>query len=333
MAVANSDTVDVADPMGFDAEGDDASIYINDDPAPQTEDDEHPEGEQDGDGPEAEPRAGKSDAERLKTERAAKRKATKERDAANRRVMAMAEQFEQRFAQQEAISQELISRLQAYETGGVQQAQEAAEHAFQLASAVYQEALTSGDVARIVTADSARLDARDRLMQSKHMQPRAITVPQRQRQATNTPQVAPVATHATNFMARHPWLRISMTPQGPVALDADAAAILELDSHLITTEHTDPNSQEHWDELEQLAKARLPHRFKAASATGTQQRRGTGFSPVAGASRAPAGAGAGKVQLPNELIQAYRAMGRDVNDPKVRERMEKYYSESKGRRT
>lgn len=171
--------------------------------------------------------------------------------------------------------------------------------------------------------------------------------------AKQAPKTAPTAESAvlSDWMEENDWF----DPEGHDKY-SDLARSL---SKQIAADGFNPKSQAHFDELDRRMRKKAPEIFETSnrrtgdddqaddrgnhgggdgggqreSRRATAADRGTDRGPrsVVGSARNGANGGqtdwAKNTKVPAELIRSYAAAGRDINDPKVRERMRQHYNE------
>lgn len=263
-------------------------------PATAQQGDELPPGEAE---TETEERPKMSAEEKLKRERSAKKRALRQKAASDAQTAALLQTV-----------QSLVSEVQTLKGAGFTQATASIQDELKAAQEQRRQALQAGNLDALDQADERIYKARRGLEIANSQQ--------QQRKQPQRPQGDAPNRHAQTWIEDHDWFDPSDET------DPDSMVIRAIDKQL-AREGLNPRSPEYFEELEERAKERLPHRFKP-------QRQKPG-QVVAGGSRAPSN-GAGRTQFPAAYIAAWKARGLDVNDPAIQKRMKARWDETQARK-
>lgn len=190
-------------------------------------------------------------------------------------------------------------------------------------------AIASADEAAIMEAEEAVFTARSALQQINAAEQQIQRQPQQRQQPREQQQRQPAQPQANpladQWKRSNAWFEMDASGR-PANRDSAVAAAI---SQRLLEEGYQPHEEEHFEELTAELRKVLPHRFARAAQAGQTQQRRTPGNVVAAVTRTGA---PGKDDIPAAVLDVYRAAGRDVNDPKVRDRAKKYWQEQQARR-
>jgi hypothetical protein len=152
-----------------------------------------------------------------------------------------------------------------------------------------------------------------------------------QQQAPKTPQIAPYADKAVNFLKDKPWYNPNATNESDLEDTLVAEAI---DKALM--KRMDPNTPQYWTELDKRVKERLPHRFESKQDDYSdddlddepqprRQQASRKGPPTGGSSKnSSRNGGPREISIPAEMVAAMKEAGH-WDDPKRRARVAQRY--------
>jgi hypothetical protein len=147
---------------------------------------------------------------------------------------------------------EVASRVDKTEVGSIDQRITSIQSQMKVADQVFAKAVANGDEDDITTATSIR----DRLKDTLGRLTAAKTeLSRRSEEASQESQVdSKLVYHASNWMREHNWY-------DPKGTDRDSRRVAAIDDRLVARGF-DPRTAEYWEELTDLVREALPHRFK-----------------------------------------------------------------------
>lgn len=232
------------------------------------------------------------DSEAVKRERRRKRAAQRENNKLKRELDEV-----------KGVVQQLVQRQGSAEQNQAATVEQQLETAWKQTEAARVEALKVGDIDAFRAADEQFREVDKRRDHFRAWK-------QNQASQAQQPRQAPAPEWVDDWKADNPWY-------GRDAEASERAARISERLAKTVPAHT----EEHRTLLDVEIRKTMPHLFKE---------RVKPPQVVAPGTRAPTTGG--KVQVPQALVDAYRSMGKDVSDPKIQQRMARYYQESKSSR-
>lgn len=237
--------------------------------------------------------SGGLERERIRDERRDERASRREKKNAEKeaeRLRAELEDANRRLEEVEARQQrgeqvDLATQIQTLESS-MERLQGQYREALAIKERAFKDRDNPESASAIVKADEAALAAREEFARLEAQRLRLIDGARR---AAAAPRITPtLQREAKAFMEDHPWYDGS-------GRDADSRRVLELDKKL--ARRMDPNDPDYWEELREMVKAELPHRFEEdddrdrGAQTRSTERQSTRRTITSGGGRESSGGG------------------------------------------